>query len=223
MKPIVQILVLALITYGCAKQEQRQETSFTCSVEDITTGTMTEKAGIFLYEYHTPSAPFSSLSRNVVEYFEVDYGSSFSCEFNAKRGNGYEYVLEFKDASWFDSGYINNDGDFVESVRSCTLTKKEINECEFRIVPTAKVEIRADNPLGDANETDSIIIELFNDLTATGLQCSGIGSCPWSGGIIPHGDYNFRYKVFRNGVLNENIQYPLYIEHQLDTNIVIEF
>ena len=102
MKSLLLSILAVSLLFGCAKQEQRQETSFTCSVEDVTTGVMTEKAGIFLYEYHTPSAPFSSLSRNVVEYFEVDYGSSFSYEFNAKRGNSYEYILEFDD---FEGGF----------------------------------------------------------------------------------------------------------------------
>jgi len=227
MKPIVQILVLALITYGCAKQEQRQETSFTCSVEDITTGTMTEKAGVFLYENHTPSAPFTSLSRNVVEYFEVDYGSSFSYEFNAKRGNGYEYVLEFDDfAGGFNVGSINPEtySPFYYVNSSCELLKKESNNCNLTIEPSAIVRFDAQNELdGSAQESDSIYWILSDGNAFFEFWCKGIGGCPESRGTFPHGQYNFHYQIYRNGQLDEEESYPLYIRHRLDTTIFINF
>ena len=217
------IVISSLFLVACAKQEQLQETSFTCSVEDVTTGTMTEKAGVYLYEYHTPAMPFSNISRNVIEYFEVDYGSSFSYEFNAKRGNGYEYILEFDDSSGDFLSGLRYEGFSYQMVSQCTLSKKENVLCSLRVEPTAQISLDATNPLPDARENDSIWLQITDGKIRSALSCSGIGGCAEGGGEIPHGWYEYSYQIFREGIKEENHVESLYIKYRSDTSLFVTF
>lgn len=181
MRHYIIAIAGVILLSTCGKIEQRQETNFTCTVTDVTTGKMTEKAGVFLYEYYTPPRPFAPIERNVVEYFEVDYGTTFSSEFNAKRGNGYEYVLEFDDfGGGFISGKVNPETyePFYNTQHKCTLSKKSLNECVLMIEPTADVIFDADNPLDIyAEETDSLYWELTDGVATFRYTCTGIGGC----------------------------------------------
>jgi len=116
------LLLLASVSYGCAKWEEMNETTLVCNVQDITTGTMTTKAHVALIEVETPSRPFSPILRTTIEEFEVDYGESFSYSFNAKRGDRFEYFLVYYEEQ-----------DMVE------LIKGSSNEYQLSVVPLAGV------------------------------------------------------------------------------------
>ncbi|GAB5539330.1 MAG: hypothetical protein Salg2KO_14330 [Salibacteraceae bacterium] len=223
MKTVVYIIIVLLLV-SCAKNEQLAKTEFKCRVIDITTGQLAKEANVSLYEYHTPSQPFSPISKTLVEHFNVPYGESFAYEFNARRGNGYSYILEFErlGEKFFEAeSEVNGDSD---PSGKCTLSKKIENTCILNIMPLAHIRLDGENRLNNPSTKDSIwsALESNGDILAR-YSHKGVGSGAWGGGDIPHGHYDLKYQVFADGIEIRNVVNPIYIEHNLDSTIVIEY
>lgn len=217
------ILFVPFLLCGCAQQNQLKETQFELTVEDITTGTLSKDAVVSLLEIETPSRPFSSLIVKELETYRLSYGSSISGDFKANRGSRFQYVLEFdaNDGSYY-SGLVF-EGNTYEMVESCTLSKKSDNECVLKIEPTAHISLKAHNSLDDASESDSIWVELSDGYIQRRLAFKGRGSSPIAGGKIPHGFYELRYWVYKDGMLDYQHEESFYVKHNLDSAITIEF
>jgi len=220
-------IVIASITgvsiIGCAKQEQLNETTFTCSVKDITSGTMDSPAIVSLVEIETPSAPFSPLIITNLQEFTVDYEETFEGSFNAKRGNRYEYFLEFDYGNEsYNSPIVFEGQDYVMQDK-CPLSKKQPNACQLEIEPTLKLYLRVNNNLEDADPNDSIWVTFTDGNISGEIKYKGLGSSPSYDLEVPHGSYSLLYEICRGGELDETGEESFYLSHNQDTAITIQF
>jgi len=135
----VLLIIPICINLSCSKWEQRDETTVSATVVDPTTGQLTRKANVVLIEIETPSRPFTPLIRTIIEEFEVDYGESFSYSFNAKRGDRFEYFLEYQYPNFYFGDYGTSNGFYYEEQDMVELIKGSSNEYQLSVVPLAGV------------------------------------------------------------------------------------
>jgi hypothetical protein len=225
MKNINLILLLVSIFIGgCQKWEQQEETQIVCHVLDITTGKMSEKAHISLIEIETPSKPFSSLVRTVVNEFEVNYNESFSYSFNARRGDRFDYYLEFQyNDGNFGSSTVT-DGFAYSMDGEALIQKGQSMEYELRAVPRTHLNLYLNNPpdVGSTSE-DSIWVEFFDGFVKETLTFKGLGSAPVRRSEIPHGNYTYTYEIYKGDSLMDTHTADVYFKFDSDTSIVIDF
>lgn len=215
--------ILIISSVACKKQKQFASTQFNFEVVDITSGIMTETAKVMLVEVETPPVPFSPLIVTYIDEFEIEYGGTFTGEFQAKRGNRYEYFLEFADdGKSFDSPVIFQ-GNNYHMNGNCTLSKKKVNVCKLEIEPTLMLNLSANNNLMDADPNDSIWM-VFTDGTISGeLSFKGLSSSPAYELEVPHGSYTLSYEIYRGGTLDETGERSFYLTHDRDTAITVQF
>ncbi|NQV52915.1 MAG: hypothetical protein HQ500_07015 [Flavobacteriales bacterium] len=217
------LVVLCILTIGCAKNDQYKKTQFEFVLNDITTGVMNERGSVSLLEVETPSQPFSPLIFTEIKKYDVSYGEYISDEFNANRGNRFQYVVRFnRDGGEYYSGLVY-EGNTYEISEECTLSKKQENSCEMLIEPTAHVSLRATNLSGGASESDSIWAQISDGYVQRGLNFKGKGESSAFGGEVPHGFYDLNYWIYRNGELSEEVSSSFYLNHNQDTAITIQF
>jgi len=219
MKAKHTIIFSYLLVFSCAKWEQHKETSFDAVVTDITTGKLTEKAHAVLYELETPSAPFSSIKKTAIQEFLIAYDEPFSFTFNAKRGERFEYELEFiRNDKLFNSDLFGYD-----MIEICQLSKKENNQCELEVVPSLYLSFSLRNIPPDASELDSIWVDFQDGVINYPSSFKGIGTSPSTRLKTPHGHYTLSYTVYDDGVAQYSDSYPVELKHNRDTSIVVEF
>ena len=217
------LLLLASVSYGCAKWEEMNETTLVCNVQDITTGTMTTKAHVALIEVETPSRPFSPILRTTIEEFEVDYGESFSYSFNAKRGDRFEYFLEYQYPNFYFGDYGTSNGFYYEEQDMVELIKGSSNEYQLSVVPLAGVSLNIRNDGLNASPEDSIWMDLHDGNYQIAKAYKGVGKSHITRVTIPHGKYILTSELYRSGELSETESHPVYIRHAQDTTINVGF
>jgi len=226
---ISHIIFFSLVSVcGCARWEQQQETIVSAKVVDITTGDLQKEVSVSLLEIETPATPFSNISISEIERETIKIGETFEFIFNAKRGNRFEYILQFnRDQGSYSSGsvIVRDDSTYetaYEMVESCTLSKKNMNECLLTIEPTCTLSLQVLNiPPGQPN--DSIWVDMSDGHLHIFQSYNGTYHSPTSVLEVPHGHYQFNYWVYNNGIEQYSNSYPVELKHNRDTSIVVEF
>ena len=217
-------LWVLLLLNGCSKYPQMKLTEIEFSVIDITTGVMDNPASVSLVEIETPPMPFTPLIIRTVDTYSVEYGKTVYESFLAKRGGRYSYYLQFdREGGSFESGRISN-GNYYEMKESFELDKKELNVCELKIEPTAVLRFYAKKTSDSTNGPDSVWADLTDGHISLVL---GFGRPvnPFQDIAIdvPHGFYTLSESYFKEGRLLSEATSEVYLEHNTDTSIVIEY
>jgi len=221
-------ILIVLVLSGCGKWEQGQETIVNAMVMDITTGNLQKKVSVSLLEMETPATPFSNISFREIERKSVMIGEPFEFEFNAKRGQRFEYIVQYnRDQGSYSSGRVVMKTDSTyetayEMVESCTLSKKIMNECVLTIEPTCTLSLQVVNiPPGLPN--DSVWVDMSDGHLHLFKSYKGDYHSPTSVLEVPHGHYQFNYWVYSNSIEQYSKSFPVELKHNRDTTIVVEF